>query len=318
MKRTVALICTSYNCKDELGIALRTFTSDSNLELLSEIIIVDGGSKDGTWEVLSQWAQKIAKMKVYQVSGANISQGRNEAIERTDAEVIVTFDSGTQYDADWLRLILQAFEDESVRVVGGLTICCGETMFEKCFAALGDQKRAAIKPSHRGCAFYREVWEKIGGYPEHVRAGEDTWFNTQGERMGYKYVNVPEAKNYWKVRGRWKDVFRMQRRNTKGHIALGESSGTIRIFLITAIYLVVALSLILGFYDYRIWYGGAGLYVSLLIKGLLGKGRWHCFAHPARFIVGFYVLTGSDLGTSLGAIEGFLIFLWLTTVGRKA
>ncbi|MHC4158341.1 MAG: glycosyltransferase [Planctomycetota bacterium] len=176
MKSKTALICTTYNCRDELEDALEMFTSESGLESLDEIVIVDGGSNDGTWELLKEWAERAVELEVYQVPGANIPRGRNEAIKRTDAQIIVTFDSGTRYNGGWLRLMLKPFEDEQVSVVGGLSVSHGETLFEECFAAFDERKRTdpLLGPSHRAIAYRRKVWEQIGGYPEDVDGGEDT------------------------------------------------------------------------------------------------------------------------------------------------
>lgn len=319
MEQKKALICTTYNCRDELEDALRTFTTDENLALLTEIIIVDGGSEDGTWEILKEWAQNVEKLKVHQVGGANISKGRNEAIKRTDADIIVTFDSGTTYVNNWLELMLRPFEDERVSVVGGLTVCHGETLFEKCLAAFDERKHTdpLLGSSHRGIAYRRKVWEQIGGYPEHVEAGEDTWFNTEWKNLGFKYVHVPEAKNYWRVRKNWTGVFKMARRNIKGHITLGETTGTVTIALITAVHITCAILLVLGFYNPIGWYLAAVLYAGHVAKRMFGKGRWRTFLNPVKFLVGLYVLTASDMGTLVGVIEGAIAFVGKRRPDRK-
>lgn len=318
VQKKVALICTTYNCKDELESSLKTFTCPDNLELVSEIVIVDGGSEDGTWELLKQWAEKVSKLKVDQVPGTNISRGRNEAVKRTNADIIVTFDSGTKYGDDWLKLMLEPFTDASVRVVGGLTVYSGETLFENCMATFKDSKRSSIQPSHRGCAFYKQVWEKIGGYPEHVEAGEDTWFNTQWKKMGCKYVHVPEAKQYWRVRKNWTGVFRMARRNTKGHIALGETSGTLTIVMVTAVQVVSGIFLIGGFFNYLMWYAAGGLYGLNDLWRMLEKGRWRQFHNPVKIVVGIYALSAFDLGMTVGAIEGFMLWFKHKLICKRA
>jgi len=309
MNKTVALICTTLNCKSELDSSLEIFTSQRNLAMLKEIIIVDGGSKDGTWELLENWSNKVSKLKIRQVPGANISRGRNEAIRMTDAEIIVSSDSGTKYNDDWLELILKPFENEEISVVGGLTVPYGKGLFAKCLAVFKDDSRAAIQPSHRGVAFYKKVWEKIGGYPEHVDAGEDTWFNTQYQKLGYKYVNVPEAKNFWQVRNSWKGTFEMQRRNVKGHIILAEPFGTVKMFLISLVNLFIGLCFIVGFIDHKVWYVALILYALYVAKRVLGKNRWRTFVNPIILVVGIYVLTSSDIGTTVGVLEGSISFL---------
>ncbi len=311
MEKNVTLICTTYNCKGEMNASLKTLTSPDNLELLKEIVIVDGGSNDGTWELLNEWAQKIAKLRVYKVAGANISQGRNEAIKRTDADIIVSFDSGTKYAENWLRLMLEPFEDKQVQVVGGLTVCYGKTLFETCFANFGSPEQRGLPqgPSHRGTAYRKKVWEQIGGYPEHIKAGEDTWFNAQWKKLGFKYVHVPQAKQYWRMRKNWIGVFKMARRNIRGHVTLGESCSITVIGLITAVYVFCCICLIWGFYYHLIWYIGAVLYAVYAAKRTLSKGRWRVFGNPVKFLVGLYALTAFDLGTSLGTLEGSILFL---------
>ncbi len=308
MRKKVALICTTYNCKDELDNALKTFTSPSDLELLDEIVIVDGGSTDGTWRLLERYAETVSKLKVYQVPGANISRGRNEAIGRSDADIIVSFDSGTRYSDNWLELMLKPFEDDSISVVGSLTVCCGETLFETCLASFGQGSgKDSTWCSHRGIAYLRTVWEQIGGYPEHVEAGEDSWFNAQWKKLGVRYVHVPEARVYWRTRGSWRAVFKMSRRNSKGHVALGMHAGTITMFLITAVYLLCGACVILGAYNRLMWYVAIGFYAVYVTKRMMGKGRWRKFMNPVRLLVGVYALTAFDLGVAVGTIEGSML-----------
>lgn len=319
MNKTAALICTTYNCKDELDVALRTFTSEDNLRLVDEVVIVDGGSRDGTWELLNEWMQKVAKLKVYQVPGANISQGRNEAVKRANADIIVSFDSGTKYKDNWLRLMLEPFNSQGAAVVGGSTEAYGNTRFQKCLAALYNNRSKAdtFNPSHRGIAYLKEVWEKVGRYPGNAEAGEDTAFNTQWRNMGYKYVNVKEAKNYWLTRAKWSEGFKMARRNTRGHMSLGEPTGTWVILTITSLYLFCVLCLIGGLYRPVLWYLGMIFYAFYLMKRLFGRGRWRVTAQPINFIIGWYALLSLDLGTALGALEGLVIFLWRRLFGER-
>ena len=281
------------------------------------MVIVDGGSGDGTWELLTDWSTRVSKLKVYRVPGANNPQGRNEAIKRTKADIIVTFDSGTQYSSDWLALMLKPFEEQTISVVSGLTICHGETFFEKCVAAFGDLKRASFWPSHRGIAFRREVWETVGGYPEHVSAGEDTWFDSQFAKLGYKHVNVPDAKNYWKVRSNWQALFKMQKRNIKGHVSLSESIGIIGPIVTLVVHVILVICAIAGIFDRRLWFAGAAMYMFYVLARLLLRGRWRIFTNPLKFLVGFYALTAYDCGTLLGIIEGAPVLLQQIMRGRK-
>lgn len=309
MEKEIALICTTYNCKQELVDSLQTFTSPDNLELLDEFVIVDGGSTDGTWELLTDWAKRVDKLKIYQVPGANISCGRNEAIKRTKAGIIVGFDSGTRYGDNWLKLMLEPFNDPNVDIVGGSTVTWGESRYERCLAFLSVTKTSDIlfNPSHRGVAYKRKVWERIGGYPEHVKAGEDSWFNARCKKLGHKYINVPQAKNYWRVRKNWTSTFKTSRRNIKGHMTLGAEAGWKVIVFIVTLNIFCVLCLILGFYNYKLWLLGGIVFLLYSVRRF--KRRWKYFTNPLNFLVGLYALMALDFGTVAGALEGTTLFL---------
>ena len=289
--------------------SLQIFSLPGNLELLDEFVIVDGGSKDGTWELLTDLAKRVEKLKVYQVPGANISRGRNEAIKRTKADIIVGFDSGTRYDDNWLKLMLEPFVIPNVAVVGGSTITCGETRFEKCLAFLSITTKSDIlfNPSHRGVAYRKKVWEQIGGYPEHVQAGEDSWFNARWKKLGYRYINVPEAKNYWRMRKDWMSTFKTSRRNIKGHMTLGAEAGWKIIVFTFTLNIFCMLCLILGFYNHKIWL--LGLLPYLMYVYMRFKRGMCFFINPLNFLVGVYALLAVNIGTVTGVLEGVSLFL---------
>lgn len=321
MSKNVALIATTYNCKNDLEKSFDTLVTNENLQLLKEIIIVDGGSDDGTWESLKYYSSRIGKLKIFQSLGANISKGRNEAIKRTSSDIIVTFDSGTRYDADWLFYMLEPFKDSEVKIVGARTHVYGETLFEKCLAAFYDRKASDEKymgPSHRGIAYYKKVWEEIGGYPEHVQAGEDTWFNTRWKDIGLKYVLAANAVNHWKVRSTYKGVFRMQRRNTKGHFVLGERSSFLSISFKTSLNILFAVSLFLSIYSLIWGLVGCGIYLAYFLFRLLSKGRYRLFlTHPVRLLTAIYILCTWEAATSIGAVEGVMKYLFLKLSGKN-
>ena len=97
MKR--ALIATLFNEADNVSrwwaqIRQQTVPPD-------EIVIVDGGSTDGTWEKLQHLtANSPVPVKLDQ-RRCNIAEGRNRAIALTDAEIIASTDAGSFLDPDW-------------------------------------------------------------------------------------------------------------------------------------------------------------------------------------------------------------------------
>jgi len=170
-----------------------------------EIVLCDGGSTDGTIEIIQEYAAKNEQIKLI-IKPGNRSVGRNEAIRQAQNEVIAVTDVGTVADKDWLRYIVEPFEkDPSTKVVGGFFKSAPQSFFEEVSAELMLSDHGQIDPktwlpSSRSIAFTKEAFEKVGGYPEHTSYNEDTPFDLSLKKAGFSFVFAPKAIVYWRPR----------------------------------------------------------------------------------------------------------------------
>ncbi|PJA40105.1 hypothetical protein CO179_03345, partial [candidate division WWE3 bacterium CG_4_9_14_3_um_filter_39_7] len=96
-----------------------------------EIVLCDGGSTDGTIEIIQQFIDNAAPIKLV-IKPGNRSVGRNEATKQASNEHIAVTDVGTVADKDWLKNIIAPFEnDSSVQAVSGFFTTKSETFFEE-------------------------------------------------------------------------------------------------------------------------------------------------------------------------------------------
>lgn len=67
-----------------------------------EVVIVDGGSQDGTLAVLESYRDRLP-LRVLVRPGCNISEGRNAAIAAARGDIIASTDSGVRLEPGWLE-----------------------------------------------------------------------------------------------------------------------------------------------------------------------------------------------------------------------
>ena len=83
----VSLIATVLNAEDHIGAFLASVAAQTRAP--DEVVIVDGGSTDGTAAAL----RAAAGITMLEDPGANISRGRNVAIAHAAHEVIAVADA---------------------------------------------------------------------------------------------------------------------------------------------------------------------------------------------------------------------------------
>ncbi len=178
-----------------------------------EIVLCDGGSNDGTLEILDELVKNDPIIRVY-VKPGNRSVGRNEAIKNATNSIIAVTDVGTVADKDWLKNLIQPFEDDpKVSAVSGFFKIKPETFFEEVSALLmlNDHDHIDPKtwlPSSRSVAFTKVAWQKAGGYPEYTKYNEDTPFDLSIKKAGYDFTFAKEAIVYWRPRPNLKSFFK--------------------------------------------------------------------------------------------------------------
>jgi glycosyltransferase involved in cell wall biosynthesis len=220
----VSVVSTILNEAESLSQLLNSLAAQTRVP--DEVIICDGGSTDGTLRLLK--AESRFPLRVVQQPGANISQGRNVAIEAAASEVIAVTDAGVHLSPRWLAKIAAPFEDEAVQVVAGTFVAAPQTVFETAMGAtvipeteeLMDTDR--YPPSSRSIAFRRHAWEAVGGYPEWIDYCEDVIFDLRLRARFGRFVFAPEAVVAFRPRpglgAFWRQYYRYARGDGKANL----------------------------------------------------------------------------------------------------
>lgn len=242
-----SFIATVYNEEDSILEFLGSLKGQTQLP--SEIIIVDGGSRDRTFEMMGEffknWVRRErgGKIKIYlkdstsnpgrgsvavsliRKEGAGISLGRNTAIMKTRGSFISVSDAGCILDPRWFEEINSGRDKESHHITGGMNYAVAGSFLQRMLAmcimpGLDESRGDRFMPSSRNICFRKADWEKTGGYPEDLDYGEDMKFNFNLKEKGHRLRLNPRAVVYWKMRKDLSGIFRQFFRYAKGD-ALG-------------------------------------------------------------------------------------------------
>jgi glycosyltransferase involved in cell wall biosynthesis len=216
----VSLIMTVLNEARSLPGFLRSVDEQSLRP--NEVVVVDGGSTDGTLATLSAWGDRTSmKVRVVESPGANISTGRNQAIERAQHDLIAVTDAGTLLDPSWLEELVRAQSREGADVVSGFFEPAWSSWNERMFATLlmpvlDEVDPDKFLPSSRSLLVSRHAWRAAGGYPEWLDYCEDLVFDLALRRAGMEFVFQPASIAKWSARGTWRAYAKQYYRYARG------------------------------------------------------------------------------------------------------
>ena len=273
--RDVSLVCTVLNEAASIDDLMRSIAAQTVRP--REVIIVDGGSRDGTHLHVEWWHGRLGcPLRLIERTGANIATGRNVAIAASRASLIAVTDAGVRLDARWLEHLCAPFDDPSLSVCGGFFAPDARTPFEVAMGATvlptrDDIDPATFLPSSRSIAFRKAAWAAVDGYPEWLDYGEDLVFDLALRERGARLTFAPEAVVHFRPRGTlrsfWHQYFRYARGDGKANLWLKRHA--VRYATYTSLIALMALGK-RGRWLWPVAITGAGMYVRRPYQRLAG------------------------------------------------
>lgn len=200
---TISIVLTILNEGRSLDRLLGALVDQSRLP--DEIIVIDGGSSDGSLDILEGFAQSHHNFHYFVETGVNIAKGRNIGIRKSSGNIIAVTDGGCYPDKDWLRELVQPMiVDPTLDAVAGALEIEASTEFERLAGRLSLPPVPASNESPafygRSSAFTRRLFDAVGGYPEWLYTAEDSLFSQRAKELGFRIGYAKDSILGWRPR----------------------------------------------------------------------------------------------------------------------
>jgi glycosyltransferase involved in cell wall biosynthesis len=199
----------------------QAFSQDYPVEL-TEIIVVDGDSDDGTPDIAAAFCLYGRSPLVLRLKERGRSQGLNRGIRFSKHQIILRLDARTSIVTNYVSSCVATLLRTGADNVGGLQQPIAVTRRQQAFAialsnpfGVGDAKFRLGKRSgyvdsvYLGC-FRREVFDKVGYFDEESPIiSEDSDINLRIRQSGGKVYLDTQIVTHYKPRERFIDLFRL-------------------------------------------------------------------------------------------------------------
>lgn len=220
-KAQVSVIATVLNEENNINELLDALINQTYMP--AEIVIVDGGSVDSTWQKLQQRRKNFPLPLVIRQQPGNRSVGRNTAIKLAKCELIAITDAGCFPEPTWLAELLAAVpqpQPEKI-VVAGYYTAYPSTPLEEAIVpyalVMPDKVNPdAFLPATRSMLLSKSVWKELGGFDAALSDNEDYAFAKKIQSAKIEIVFTGDACVVWQPPSTWKAFAQMIFRFARG------------------------------------------------------------------------------------------------------
>ncbi len=214
----LTVLCPVYNEAEHIENVLRFFSSAKPEE--KELLVIDGGSSDGTREIVAKWAGGHNNIRLIDNPQKFVPFALNLGIRNSTGDPIVRIDAHTDYSPDYFEKILETFAVTGADIVGGPYLTTGNSNLQIAIGnaissifGIGGSK--AHNPKFAGYvdsvpygAYRRSIFDDIGLFDERFIRDQDDEFNYRANQAGKKVYLTPEIKLWYHPRSSLSALFR--------------------------------------------------------------------------------------------------------------
>ena len=216
----VTLMIVARNEKDYIEKSLNSLLSQTYPKGLTEILLIDGMSTDGTREWLQNRVEKLknrgVNIKLFDNPGKILATGWNIGIRNAKGDIICRIDAHSEIYPDYIekgvKTLLET-KNEKVICAGGVLEHVGSGIIGKAIAKLFSSRFAVGNSPFRTDSkfrarfsfskftdtavyglYWKKIFEEVGYFDESLKRNQDIALHSKILERGYKFVTNPEMR----------------------------------------------------------------------------------------------------------------------------
>lgn len=188
IESSVSVIIPMFNAERTIKLCLDSIKGNTYKNY--EIILVDNGSTDKTFDYAREYAKRHKNIRLVKASKKGPSHARNIGAKHAKGSILAFLDSDCIVKKDWLQKIIDGFRShDAVAVAAQYCDSYSKGFIEKfAFYELLFRERnfKTYVENASSCNFAvkKEVFSSLGGFPEEFTAGEDIHFTYEVSKKG--------------------------------------------------------------------------------------------------------------------------------------
>jgi glycosyltransferase involved in cell wall biosynthesis/ubiquinone/menaquinone biosynthesis C-methylase UbiE len=296
----VTVVIPMMNEKAYIGKCLESILTQDYPHELVEILVVDGGSRDGSIEIVEGFVAGHENVRLLGGVGVNCPAAMNVGIRHAAGSVVAKVDAHGYIAKDFLsRSVDYLTRTEDVKCVGGFIEAVPETTIGKANAlarctrfGVGEGFYSSAREARFAdtvqCGVYeKSTLEEVGLFDETLQFGEDEEINWRIRKGGYRIFVTPEIKFFYFPRSTFSGLFRQYFNYGRSRVRVIQKypdffrvKHAMPAMLTLFLFVTAMLSFVSNLFSILFVAGAAGyLSSSLYFSSLIGKRfGWRYFA----------------------------------------
>jgi cellulose synthase/poly-beta-1,6-N-acetylglucosamine synthase-like glycosyltransferase len=207
----VSIAMPSYDEEPYIEACLRSILEQDYPRERMEILVADGGSRDGTRAIVRRLAREDARIRLLDNSVHRIqARGMNLCMKEARGELILVTDVHAEYARDYVSRLVEAFQRTGADCAGGAQRAKARTAFQEALSAALSSPLGAGGAPYRSAeregfvdtvfpgAFRRSILEKVGLFDVEAVTNEDAELQQRILQAGGKvYLSKDVVVHYY-------------------------------------------------------------------------------------------------------------------------